>query len=437
MKKRFKKIRMPANNENGYTLIIVIMALVVISVLGLGLMGTTASTLKQSDSERTDQSAFYIAESGVVQKREELNKVVENAYHFTKDNFVTDKNKSFEENLNNFKNIFFANVNTEINRRKNSKYVNYEQQLNSDQKPYADVTVVESKVTSNSYEIISTGWIKQKHRTVAQMFTINFKDPDPPNNSISEYAVHVKNGITVKGSANIYPKPISVATESTPSAVNIQDKFSDQVNAKTNQPFPKEPLSTLKNNFNSFSNLPMSDNSTYKCTNNTINKICLNTANIKLNSLNNDGNLIIDTGDDSDKQIFLNQLDNKGNIIINGAKKLTIYVKSLINIGTIKYNNNTNSNLSIYYNGNESNPDNLKLTGNEKIYGKFYAPNTNINLRGNGSVFGSIIANSFDARGNSSVSFTLENQNINVIINNLNPKDSLSIDYQPIQEIDN
>ncbi|HWI47507.1 MAG TPA: pilus assembly PilX N-terminal domain-containing protein, partial [Rummeliibacillus sp.] len=114
MKKWLKKRRMPANNENGYTLIIVIMTLVVISVLGLGLMGTTASTLKQTDSERIDQATYYIAESGIIQKRDELNQVVENAYYCAKNNFVPSSKATAEENEIAFKNFFYSLTEKEI-----------------------------------------------------------------------------------------------------------------------------------------------------------------------------------------------------------------------------------------------------------------------------------------------------------------------------------
>lgn len=72
------------HNENGYTLIIAILTLVVISVLGLGLMNTTATTMKQSSSERENQSAYYIAESGVTQERVEIKKLAKEAFDETK-----------------------------------------------------------------------------------------------------------------------------------------------------------------------------------------------------------------------------------------------------------------------------------------------------------------------------------------------------------------
>ncbi|WP_146548134.1 PilX N-terminal domain-containing pilus assembly protein [Rummeliibacillus suwonensis] len=83
MKKRFC-FKYTHHNENGYTLIIAILTLVVISVLGLGLMNTTATTMKQSSSERENQSAYYIAESGVTQERVEIKKLAKEAFDETK-----------------------------------------------------------------------------------------------------------------------------------------------------------------------------------------------------------------------------------------------------------------------------------------------------------------------------------------------------------------
>ncbi|MBO2534797.1 PilX N-terminal domain-containing pilus assembly protein [Rummeliibacillus suwonensis] len=83
MKKRFC-FKYTHHNENGYTLIIAILTLVVISVLGLGLMNTTATTMKQSSNERENQSAYYIAESGVTQERVEIKKLAKEAFDETK-----------------------------------------------------------------------------------------------------------------------------------------------------------------------------------------------------------------------------------------------------------------------------------------------------------------------------------------------------------------
>ena len=68
------------NSEKGFTLVIVLMILVLLSVLGLSLLKLSSNTLKISKNERADQSVYYIAEAGVVERRTQLRKEVNNAY---------------------------------------------------------------------------------------------------------------------------------------------------------------------------------------------------------------------------------------------------------------------------------------------------------------------------------------------------------------------
>src|SRR4051794_9345830 len=91
------------NNEHGIALISVIMVLVVVSVLGVSLMGLAATNLKMSTRERSDQSTYYIAESGATLMMNEVNKQVLEAYtaSSTKDAFY----EKAKENLND--NLFF------------------------------------------------------------------------------------------------------------------------------------------------------------------------------------------------------------------------------------------------------------------------------------------------------------------------------------------
>ncbi|RIJ64716.1 hypothetical protein CW357_01380 [Rummeliibacillus sp. TYF005] len=72
------------NNQNGYTLIIAILTLFIISILGLGLISTTSSTMKKTANERDNQSAYYIAESGITQERVEIKKIAKLAFDETK-----------------------------------------------------------------------------------------------------------------------------------------------------------------------------------------------------------------------------------------------------------------------------------------------------------------------------------------------------------------
>ncbi|HCW73887.1 MAG TPA: hypothetical protein DHM90_08930, partial [Clostridiaceae bacterium] len=54
-----------ANNQKGFTLVLVLMILLVVSVIGMSLLTVTASNFKFSANERDFQSVYYIAEAGL------------------------------------------------------------------------------------------------------------------------------------------------------------------------------------------------------------------------------------------------------------------------------------------------------------------------------------------------------------------------------------
>lgn len=66
-------------NEQGYALLITIFAIVLLSVLGIGMMTVSSNTLKTSTSERSNQSLYYLAEAGINYKEaiilDEINRI--------------------------------------------------------------------------------------------------------------------------------------------------------------------------------------------------------------------------------------------------------------------------------------------------------------------------------------------------------------------------
>lgn len=65
------------HNERGYTFIIALLLIVLISVLGFALITISTNTLKVTKHERLDQSVFYIAEADLNVKRAEINSSLE------------------------------------------------------------------------------------------------------------------------------------------------------------------------------------------------------------------------------------------------------------------------------------------------------------------------------------------------------------------------
>lgn len=145
-------------NENGYTLIIVLMVLVVMSILGVSLMSVTATTMKQSSGERTDQSVYYIAEAGIVQKREELNNKVNDAFISTKNHYETLTTK--EKLKFNFTDYFYTQAEQNIASSTVNQFSNYEEHFGK--KPKSTIILTKDKDDSNKYYIKSTGEIGGK-----------------------------------------------------------------------------------------------------------------------------------------------------------------------------------------------------------------------------------------------------------------------------------
>jgi Tfp pilus assembly protein PilX len=97
------------NNEEGNALIIVLLAVVVISVLGLSMMSLTASNLKMTTVDRNYQSVFYTAESGITlmesQFKQTASTVCSNASSLT--TFVS----SISDQSNTFQEAYFSKIN--------------------------------------------------------------------------------------------------------------------------------------------------------------------------------------------------------------------------------------------------------------------------------------------------------------------------------------
>lgn len=161
MKQWLKSIKLK-NNEQGIALISVIMVLVIVSVLGVTLMGLAASNLKMSTGERSNQSTYYVAESGVAVMMNEVKKQILAAYILTdtKDDFYTQANENLEDNL------FFEEreVNT-INPN-----VNFEETYGGQPSSLVSVDIIDE--TNGKYKIVSKGTINNSTRVVEKEFNL-------------------------------------------------------------------------------------------------------------------------------------------------------------------------------------------------------------------------------------------------------------------------
>ncbi len=461
-----------ANNQYGYTLIIVIMALVVISVLGVGLMGTTATTLKQSNNERVNQAAYYIAEAGIVSKKKSLDQAVNIAYNDTKSRY---NQLSNEQKLSfDFENEFYSTVQKSI-KESTTYFSNFEQ--NSGESPKATVSI--NRVNREYpiiYKIKSIGEIGRNKRTVVQSYTVTLDAnvKEETLNFSNKYAVHVSDKITLEESGNIFEGEIATESNNIKN-ISIPDYYSYKPKINISTPiqislptFPNNDLTILEQlhyptnkiiSKNQSENTEVIKDHNLLIVNYLANGYKLDmTGDMKFDEiiLANNFTLIINVGN-TDKKILVNHLNvTNGHIKIIGSGKLTFYVKNQITTGSgstinSKYTNNNDNNLAgdisklqIYYKGDKP----IEMSGSQKIYGSLYAqqadvnitagagfqgdiytggqnisvsggtnvysqlflaPNADFTLSGGGKIKGSIISKSFKASGGSSVTYDQTN----------------------------
>lgn len=462
MRKRFKDNH-PIINEKGYTLVIVLMVLVVMSVLGIGLMTTTANTMKLADSERIDQATYYIAEAGLVQKREELNRKIDEAFKTINETYKALPNK--EKAKYKFKEHFYAEAEKNIaEATKNDVFEDYE--VHFGKKPKSTITLTQDKSDSNKYLIESLGEIGNQSRKVSQEFTVllNVTVSEVSETYVPEYALHVIDNIIMSGNINITGSDI--ATESPEPYVVVPNNLIVDKDKPITAILPLFP----EENYNILERLEPSDSKISTCKNNKSELIFLDND-MKLNTLENKCNLTIDVGD-TDKKLLINNLNiMNGNIILKGRGKLEMYVKNNISInGDVNINTpQDTSKLMVYYKGSQG----LTMSGSHNIFGSLYAqsaditisgnsgfqgniytggknvtisgrtnankqlfftPNAHVTLSGNTDLTGAIIAKSFTASGNISIEYAPTDPIPTETIFNYDNVNSLSIQSALIEE---
>lgn len=380
-------------NSSGFTLVGVLMVLVVLSVLGMSILIITSNLMKISAGERDDQSAFYVAEAGVVEKTYDINEKVNQAFNTIKTKYDSLPNK--DKGTFDFVGQFYSEVIKKVDGL-SSTTTEFEKSFGNN--PTATITVKRKSINPPKYEIESIGNIGKKTRTVTQEVIISLNPSTIPGPELPKnIALYINKTINLSGSVMIYG---DVGTKSNdPKDV----KFTSEAKAtgKLHQgmdysfdlpPFPTFPTyntppdkkitnskgnttdlikdgKLLINNYitNGYT-LNVSDNLEFK-------EIILNennTLNINVGSLNRE--IVVE---------HLNVLN--GHIRIEGSGKLTIFVKDKITMGsgsTINAAPGNAEKLKIYQKGSNL----ISLSGDQKIFGNLHAETANIKI-GNGGGF--------------------------------------------------
>lgn len=187
-------MRKYVKSNDGYALVIALLVITVVTVLGLGILTTTSSSKKLSEEENKDQTAYYIAEAGLNQKKEELKEIpnLYNEYIKNKEMKEADIIKAF---LKEIKNKPILNKETiyreDIFKRKNAE---------------AKVIVTIPSETELKFTITSTGIIKsndssnEKKRTVQSVDSYKLAITEKPAEEefgTSKYVVHALGNLSI------------------------------------------------------------------------------------------------------------------------------------------------------------------------------------------------------------------------------------------------
>jgi Tfp pilus assembly protein PilX len=450
MNKLFHRLK-GINNERGMALVAVLLVVVVVSILGVTLMGLAASNVKMSSGERNNQSTYYVAESGATYMMSEITKKVQEAYANTrtKNEFYIQTKTKFTENN------FFTNHT--VNSFEN----------NFGQQPIAQTRIQEINSANGEYKIISTGTINNRTRTVEQYFKIRWSVEFPRT------AVFVDNTITVDSGSAIINGSIGTNSIAT-NAITLHDSGSIQTGAEiivgpnapnqgkdvvnlnnfTNihvldeeisldlRPFKEAPTGAYSTSFGTIAvpttgDIQISSDSTVNIS---------NTIKLRDFSIDNNKTLNINVGD-KNLEMYVGDMDVSGTLNIAGTGTLSIYVAGNLTFhnGVINENANDRNKLTIYVKkSTTSTPKTISATStptgiNCSIFaedaifdftggtfrGKFVTGGL-VTIGGNNVIEGAIVANSLHLKGNSTITF-IENDHIALPfpafeINPLNPE---------------
>lgn len=387
-------------NDTGGALVFVILLFTLFSIFGISLMTASISNVTTSTKASQYQSAYYIAESGLVMAMDDLQTAVKSIGTVKEDKF----NEEIEKIIDSFGDKEY--------RAESFKPI-------SGTQPKAVVAITKNE--DSTYTIKSVGEIEKNKRTLIKQFRIQWnggeyiEEPDDnsnpqPNILLPENLAVLTNGkIELSGGASIVGNLATTMNKSKNpiilsggAYINCAVSYSEQRYDFQLPLFPVYPVfSTYPNkswnNYNVVNNGDVlinswqADNYTLNLTDHASFDDILITSNMTLN---------INVGS-TNKSIVINNLNiENGHIKLIGTGRLTIYVKGNITMGagsTINEMGNININdlinkLTVYVDksSNPLKPKEIKLAGAQKIYGSLFAKDANIDIAGGGGFKGHI-----------------------------------------------
>lgn len=420
-----------SKNEQGYALLIVLLTLVLISVLGMSLLTISNNTLKTSANERTDQSLFYIAEAGLIDRKAALTKNIKEAYAdavlaYKKELIENSKKDPSKQIKISFQEIFKEHL-PNFDASKKETYNNFKEHFSK--KPIAETSILQEEQDSKMlYTITSTGSVENSKtsRSVSQKIIVDLNSASFDDSINGKYTVYARNKIeyeyynmknNVIGSIASATYDHVISPGSRIPLIHDPNNFDSLL---TNKYYEKLAFDTKK-----FINATYYPSNSNLINNNNLiadnwvkynDKTLLLTDNLKLStfSLSNGGmTFTIDVGN-SDKILYLKKLELNGYINVIGSGKLTIFVEDEIIFGNTFLNQNgASNNLSIYYAGNKE----LNFSNNTFVTANMYVKQADLTYQGGGAFNGKFYSNGV---GTITLAGGIFNESVDFIVSNCN-----------------
>lgn len=338
-------MRKYVKSNDGYALVIALLVITVVTVLGLGILTTTSSSKKLSEEENKDQTAYYIAEAGLNQKKEELKdaKVVYDDFvksvkgqKLTKEQFVN-KLRTFAEGRlsDQLKPVEYG---TDLFQRKNAK---------ANVKTVMNVSETELKFTITSTGIIkSTDSANEKKRTVQSVDSYNLNINSSSKGS--NYPLYVTgDSLRLNGLPSMTFNPNNVAFQKPKNEISITLNGGGNKNKETEMKTWQYGESAPYKDFPYNKFIPQTGDIKYAACEN-LNTYYKNNAKYTVPS--NAQTTIKNNELSGTYQLKASNLSNK--ILTTNSEEVNLYLDTLPNILNI----NGNKTLNIYI-------DNAKLNG--------------------------------------------------------------------------
>ncbi|UOQ86166.1 DUF7305 domain-containing protein [Gracilibacillus salinarum] len=416
------KRRAQLANDKGIALVLVMMVFIIISLLSIAILTVSASNLHLTTKDRSVQSSFYIAETG-------LNHTIANIYDTADTLYHTSSNEA----------SFFQRLEDIIIKTDQPVDVSFAEQYQKEPKVWVTVRRLNDK-NPRSYNIVATGGTDRSSRTVETEIKIRWQANqtiDIPQNLVAYTGVfqpkqcrapqitlnegaNIKGdfgttclsqgAITITGGPNLSGEQIFVPEDAKDSVIKFPPNYAGNkplLNFQNNVIDP-ENIRRMMDSFPSIPSYTIPVDQTIGDEFNRHQVIQNGNLNIthykadgyqlKMNSnlsfheikLSSGWKLYIDTNG-QDREITVERLNlENGHIYITGEGSLTVFVTDWMKFGSSStFNADRNvDDLFVYLAGADKS---FTLSGAQRLNGHLFAEDTNLTFTGSGSFDGSII----------------------------------------------